>query len=165
VGMIKAVLPGMRACRSGSILNISSTAGRRAAPGSGYYSASKFAVEGMSDALRKEVGPLGIRVTVVEPGGFRTDFSGRSLKQAVNKIEDYAETAGKRRKENDTTHGTQRGDPARAAEILIDLVRGDNLPVRLLLGREAVKSISAEADRQRREIEDWRSISESADFD
>jgi hypothetical protein len=99
--MIKAVLPGMRARRAGTILNISSIAGRLAAPGSGYYSASKFAVEGMSDALRKEVGPLGIRVMIVEPGAFRTDFAGRSLQQAKASIGDYAATAGPRRKEND----------------------------------------------------------------
>jgi NAD(P)-dependent dehydrogenase (short-subunit alcohol dehydrogenase family) len=118
VSTIRAVLPMMRARRSGTIVNVSSIAGRRAAPGSGYYSASKFALEGMSDALRQEVGPIGVRVMVVEPGAFRTDFAGRSLQQAKAYITDYASTAGPRRKENDQTHGTQPGDPARAARAL-----------------------------------------------
>jgi NAD(P)-dependent dehydrogenase (short-subunit alcohol dehydrogenase family) len=164
VAMIKAVLPGMRACRSGTILNVSSIAGRRAAPGSGYYSASKFAVEGMSDALRKEVGPLGIRVTIVEPGAFRTDFTGRSLRQAKNNIADYAATAGPRRKENDKTHGTQPGDPKRAALALIKLARGSTLPARLLLGSDAVAVVASELETQRQEIETWKDVSSTTDF-
>ncbi|TSD83120.1 SDR family NAD(P)-dependent oxidoreductase [Mycobacterium sp. KBS0706] len=164
VSMIKAVLPGMRARRSGTILNVSSIAGRLAAPGSGYYSASKFAVEGMSDALRKEVAPLGIRVTIVEPGAFRTDFAGRSLQQARASIADYASTAGPRRKENDKTHGTQPGDPERAAQALIKLVTGSELPARLLLGSDAVRIVSGELDTQRHEIETWKDASISTDF-
>jgi NADP-dependent 3-hydroxy acid dehydrogenase YdfG len=105
VSVVKAVLPGMRARRSGTIVNVSSIAGRLASPGSGHYSASKFAVEGVSDALRKEVGPLGIRVMIVEPGAFRTNFAGRSLQQVKANIGDYGKTAGPRRKENDRTHG------------------------------------------------------------
>jgi NAD(P)-dependent dehydrogenase (short-subunit alcohol dehydrogenase family) len=164
VSMIKAVLPGMRARRSGTILNISSIAGRLAAPGSGYYSASKFAIGGMSDALRKEVAPLGIRVTIVEPGAFRTDFAGRSLQQTKTKIDDYAATAGPRRKENDKTHGTQPGDPKRAAAALIDLVSRPELPARLLLGSDAVKIVGNEVDGQRREIDVWKELSVSSDF-
>jgi NAD(P)-dependent dehydrogenase (short-subunit alcohol dehydrogenase family) len=114
VAMIKSVLPGMRARRHGAIVNISSIGARICPPGSGYYAASKSALEAMSASLRKEVGPLGITVTAVEPGGFRTDFAGRSLQQSREAIADYADTAGRRRKENDTgTHGTQPGDPAR----------------------------------------------------
>lgn len=164
VSMIKAVLPGMRARRSGTILNVSSIAGRLAAPGSGYYSASKFAVEGMSDALRKEVAPLGIRVTIVEPGAFKTDFAGRSLHQAATNIADYASTAGPRRKENDKTHGTQPGDPERAARALVELVRAETLPARLLLGSDALKIVSAELDAQVREIEIWKAVSAGTDF-
>jgi NAD(P)-dependent dehydrogenase (short-subunit alcohol dehydrogenase family) len=164
VSMIKAVLPGMRARRAGTIVNISSIAGRLAAPGSGYYSASKFAVEGMSDALRKEVGPLGIRVMIVEPGAFRTDFSGRSLQQAKASIGDYAQTAGPRRKENDRTHGTQPGDPERAARAIIEVVGGAELPVRLLLGSDALKIVGAELDAQRQEIVRWQDVSVSTDF-
>ena len=164
VAMIKAVLPGMRARRTGSILNVSSIAGRLASPGSGYYAASKFAVEGMSDALRKEVGPLGIRVMIVEPGAFRTDFAGRSLQQAKANIGDYAQTAGPRRKENDRTHGTQPGDPERAARALIQVVGGTELPVRLLLGSDAVRIVGAELDTQRQEVERWKDVSLSTDF-
>lgn len=164
VALIKAVLPGMRARRSGTILNVSSIAGRLAAPGSGYYSATKFAVEGMSDALRKEVEPLGIRVAIIEPGAFRTDFAGRSLHQAKANIADYTSTAGPRRKENDETHGTQPGDPERAALALIKLVESSTLPPRLLLGSDAVKIVSAEIDAQRREIEDWKDLSTSTDL-
>lgn len=164
VAMIKAVLPGMRARRSGTIVNLSSIAGRLAAPGSGYYSASKFAVEGMSDALRKESAPLGIRVIVVESGAFRTDFAGRSLHQAKTSIGDYASTAGPRRKENDTTDGTQQGDPARGARVLVDVVGRTDPPFRLLLGSDAVKNARAELDAQRAELEAWESISTSTDF-
>lgn len=164
VAMIKAVLPGMRSRPSGTILNLSSIAGRLAAPGSGYYSASKFAVGGMSDALRKELAPLGIRVTIIEPGAFRTDFAGRSLQQAKTKINDYAMTAGPRRKENDKTHGTQPGDPKRAAAALLDLVARSELPARLLLGSDAIKIVGGEVDNQRREIDAWKDLSASSDF-
>lgn len=164
VAMIKAVLPAMRAKRSGAIINISSTAGRRSAPGSGYYSATKFALEGMSDGLRKEVGPLGISVMVVDPGGFRTDFAGRSLKQAQANIADYAQTAGLRRKENDTSHGKQPGDPDRGALAIMEAIMSASPPFRLVLGNEAWRSISAEVDGQRLELDTWRTLSTSTDF-
>jgi len=164
VAMIKAVLPSMRSRRTGTIVNLSSIAGRQAAPGSGYYAATKFAVAGMSDALRMELAPLGIRVMVVEPGAFRTDFAGRSLMQSKIPIADYAQTAGRRRKENDTMHGTQPGDPARAAQVLIKLIEGSELPARLLLGSDAVAFVSGVIESQRQQIEDWSSVSVSTDF-
>ena len=138
VAMIKAVLPGMRARRDGAIVNISSIGARISPPGSGYYSASKSALEAMSASLRKELEPLGITVTVVEPGGFRTDFAGRSLQQAREAIADYADTAGRRRKEHDTAHGTQPGDPARAAQAIITAVEAPDSPLLLLLGKDAL---------------------------
>ena len=107
VTMIKAVLPHMRAQRSGAVINVSSIAGLRTAPGSGYYAASKCALEGMSEGLLYETAPLGIKVMVVELGAFRTDFAGRSLTQSNVVIDDYNETAGKRRIGNDKSHGTQ----------------------------------------------------------
>lgn len=119
VAMIKAVLPGMRARRSGAIVNISSIGATVTPVGSGYYAAAKAAIEGMSGALRGELAPLGISVTIVEPGAFRTDFAGRSLVQSATVIDDYAATAGQRRKENDTMHGNQAGDPAKAATAII----------------------------------------------
>ena len=109
VAMIKAVLPGMRARRDGAIVNISSIGARISPPGSGYYSATKAALEAMSASLRKELEPLGITVTVVEPGGFRTDFAGRSLQQSRDAIADYADTAGRRRKSTTPPTGPSRG--------------------------------------------------------
>ena len=164
VAMIKAVLPGMRTRRSGTIVNISSIGARFFNPGSGYYSASKAALEGMSATLRKEVEPLGITVTTVEPGAFRTDFAGRSLTQSATVIDDYAATAGKRRKENDSSHGTQPGDPAKAAEALISAVGSGHPPVLLLLGSDAVTVIGDALDSQRAELEAWRDLSVSTDF-
>ncbi|MBX6317010.1 MULTISPECIES: oxidoreductase [Pseudomonadota] len=164
VALVKAVLPGMRANRRGAIVNVSSIAGRLAAPGSGYYSATKFAIEGLSDALRKEVEPLGIRVMVIDPGAFRTEFAGRSLQQAKANIADYAATAGPRRKENDHTHGTQPGDPARAALAIIQAVTGERHPFRLLLGSDAIQIVTTELEAQLREIGDWKDLSASTDF-
>jgi len=164
VAMIKAVLPGMRARRSGAIVNISSIGARICPPGSGYYSAAKAALEGMSGSLRKELQPLGITVTAVEPGAFRTDFAGRSLTQSATVIDDYADTAGKRRKEHDTVHGTQPGDPAKAAQALITAVRSGEPPALLLLGIDAVMATTAILDTQRAELETWRRLSTSTDF-
>jgi NAD(P)-dependent dehydrogenase (short-subunit alcohol dehydrogenase family) len=164
VGLTKSVLPGMRARGRGHIVNVSSVAGRMAQPGSGYYSASKFAVGGLSDALRKELEPLGIRVTVVEPGGFRTDFAGRSLRQSSRPIDAYAKTAGLRRKENSTTDGRQPGDPERAAEAIIKAVQADKPPFRLVLGRSAVQRIRAELDAQHRELDSWEETANAADY-
>jgi NAD(P)-dependent dehydrogenase (short-subunit alcohol dehydrogenase family) len=164
VSMIKAALPTMRARRSGTIVNVSSIAARRAMPGSGYYAATKFALEGMSDALRRELAPLGIRVMVVEPGPFRTDFAGRSLTQSATVIDDYAQTAGLRRKENDRSDGTQKGDPRRAAETLIQLLAGPDLPFRLLLGSEAVSMVRQEISGQLDEIDAWKDVSLGTDF-
>ncbi|SON62690.1 3-oxoacyl-[acyl-carrier-protein] reductase FabG [Mycobacterium simulans] len=133
VEMIKAVLPGMRARRSGAIVNISSIGVQLTPVGSGYYSAAKAALEGISGALHGELAPLGISVTVVEPGAFRTDFAGRSLTQSATAIGDYADTAGRRRKENDTMHGTQPGDPEKAAAAIIAAVDSGEPPAFLLL--------------------------------
>lgn len=164
VDVIQQVLPGMRSRGAGTIVNISSIAGRVSQPGSGYYSATKFALEGASDALAKEVGPLGVRVVVVEPGGFRTDFAGRSLTQSAQPIGDYADTAGKRRKENDTIHGRQPGDPDRAAQAILQVVASDDPPLRLLLGSDALRRAEAELDRQRAEIDAWRGVTTGTDF-
>ncbi len=165
VAMIKAVLPGMRARRSGTIVNLSSIGARIAAAGSGYYAAVKAAVEGMTCALRTEVAPLGITAFAVEPGGFRTDFAGRSLDQSASAIGDYAETAGKRRKENDPTHGTQPGDPAKAAQALITAIESPDPPALLVLGADAYQAYGRILDAQRTEFEAWREVSLSTDLD
>ncbi|MEV4033587.1 oxidoreductase [Streptomyces umbrinus] len=164
VGLIKAVLPGMRERRSGAIVNVSSIGGRLAMPGSGYYSATKFAFGGLSDALRKELAPLGIKVVLVEPGALRTDFAGRSLQQSSTTIADYDATAGLRRKENDTTHGRQPGDPARAAHAIMGAVDADEAPFRLLLGSDAVEIVGNELHAQIEELKVWKGTSISTDF-
>jgi NAD(P)-dependent dehydrogenase (short-subunit alcohol dehydrogenase family) len=164
VALIKAVLPGMRARHDGAIINVSSIGARTAQPGSGYYAAVKSALEGLSASLRKEAGPLGISVMVVEPGGFRTDFAGRSLQQSAQSIADYAETAGKRRKENQSRHGTQPGDPAKAAEAIITAIEGPEPPAMLVLGQDALDSSRRVLDAQRAELEAWAQVSASTGF-
>jgi NAD(P)-dependent dehydrogenase (short-subunit alcohol dehydrogenase family) len=164
VSMIKAVLPGMRSRRSGTIFNVSSIGGRFSSPGSGYYSAAKYALEGLSDTLSKEVAPLGIRVIIIDPGAFRTDFAGRSLKGAKKVIADYEGTVGPRRKENDKSSGTQPGDPQKAAEVIVELEESDEVPLRILLGTDAVKIISKELEAQQQELEKWKSVSIKTDF-
>jgi len=165
VAMVKAVLPGMRARRSGAVVNVSSIGAQICPPGSGYYAAVKAALEGMSGSLRKELQPLGIQVVAVEPGGFRTDFAGRSLTQSAEPIADYAETAGPRRKENDTVHGTQPGDPDRAAQAIITAVESGSAPGLLLLGTDALAAAEAVLDARRAELEQWRELSAGTDFD
>ncbi|MFG1610982.1 oxidoreductase [Actinoplanes sp. NPDC049265] len=165
VAMIKAVLPGMRARRSGTIVNISSIGARVCPPGSGYYAAVKAALEGLTGSLRAEVEPLGIRAMAVEPGLFRTDFAGRSLTQSAEAIADYADTAGPRRKENDKVHGTQPGDPDKAARAMIAAATSDSPPALLVLGADAVQAYASVLDRQRAELDQWRELSTSTDFD
>lgn len=164
VAMIKAVLPDMRARRSGAIVNISSIGAQLTPVGSGYYSAAKAAIEGMSGALRSELVPLGISVTVVEPGAFRTDFAGRSLVQSATVIDDYAATAGQRRKENDTMHGNQPGDPAKAGNAIIAAVESPEPPGFLLLGPDALAAYRYTAEARSTEIRKWETLTSSTDF-
>ena len=165
VRTIKAVLPGMRSRRTGTIVNISSIGARISPPGSGYYSAVKAAVEALTLSLRKEVKPLGITAMIVEPGAFRTDFAGRSLTQAAAPLPDYADTAGKRRKEHDTVHGTQPGDPERAAEAIIAAIESAEPPAFLLLGSDALSTYRRLAAARLDSIQTWESLSTSTDFD
>jgi len=165
VAMIKAVLPGMRARRSGAIVNISSIGAQLTPVGSGYYAAAKAAMEGVSGSLRGELAPLGISVTIVEPGAFRTDFAGRSLAQSSTVIDDYAATAGQRRKENDTMHGTQAGDPGKAGAAIIAAVESTDPPAFLLLGPDALAAYRHIADERSKEIARWEELSASTDFD
>jgi NAD(P)-dependent dehydrogenase (short-subunit alcohol dehydrogenase family) len=165
VAMIKAVLPGMRGRRSGAVVNISSIGAQLAAVGSGYYAAAKAAIEGLSGALRGELAPLGISVTVVEPGAFRTDFAGRSLAQSATVIDDYAATAGQRRKEHDTMHGNQPGDPAKAGAAIMAAVESAEPPAFLLLGTDALALYRYVADGRAKEIANWEQLTTSTDFD
>jgi NAD(P)-dependent dehydrogenase (short-subunit alcohol dehydrogenase family) len=165
VRTIKAVLPGMRARRAGTIVNLSSIGARISPEGSGYYAAVKAAIEALTLSLRKELAPLGITALVVEPGGFRTDFAGRSLIQSAVPIADYAGTAGRRRKEYDTSDGKQPGDPAKAADVLIRVVASGEAPFMLLLGNDASNAFRAALDALRTEVDAWEDVSRSTDFD
>ena len=165
VAMIKAVLPDMRARRSGAIVNISSIGAQLTPVGSGYYSAAKAAIEGLSGALHGELAPLGVSVTVVEPGAFRTDFAGRSLVESATEIDDYAATAGQRRKVHDTMHGNQPGDPAKAGAAIIAAVESPQPPAFLLLGADALAAYRYIADRRATEIATWEQLTTSTNFD
>lgn len=162
--LTRAVLPGMRTRRHGHILNITSMAGFIGFPGSGYYAASKHAVEGFSDALAAETAPIGIKVTCVEPGPFRTDWAGRSLKQTPNRIEDYAETAGARMKSTAGISGKQAGDPVRAGEAMIRVVESAEPPRHLVLGKVAYDGVTAKLKERLQQIEHFKQESLSADF-
>ncbi|MGN1182281.1 MAG: SDR family NAD(P)-dependent oxidoreductase, partial [Faecalibacillus sp.] len=164
VALMKEVLPYMRKQSSGTIVNISSIAAVSASMGSGYYAASKSALESLSEALKKEVEPLGIKVMIVEPGAFRTDFAGRSLTQSHTVIDDYAATAGTRRIENSKTHGTQPGDPDKGAELMIKAVESDCTPLRLLLGSDAVRFTNDIMKNRQDEYAKWHLLSEKTDF-
>jgi NAD(P)-dependent dehydrogenase (short-subunit alcohol dehydrogenase family) len=160
----RAVLPGMRARQKGHVLNITSVAGLAGFPGSGYYAASKHAVEGWSDALATETEPLGIRVTCIEPGPFRTDWAGRSLKQTPNRISDYAETAGKRMQTTAGYSGQQPGDPVRAAQAMMLITEAEHPPRHLVLGAFGVDAVSKRLHSTLADIEAWRDTSVGADF-
>jgi len=162
--MIRRVLPGMRARGRGHIVNFSSIGGLIGNPGSGYYCATKFAVEGLSQALAKEAGPLGIRVTLVEPGPFRTDFQGRSmtLPKAINDA--YAQTSGARREQLRQSSGKQPGDPYRAADAIIAAVESANPPLHLLLGKVALDRARENLESRRKSIDEWEAVTLSADF-
>jgi len=162
--MTRAVLPGMRARRRGHVINITSVAGFIGFMGSGYYAASKHAVEGFSDALAAETQPLGIKVTCVEPGPFRTDWAGRSLRQTPVKLADYAETAGARMKGTADISGTQPGDPVRAAQAMIKLAQTENPPRHLVLGEIGYTNVTNKLKVRLAEIESWRETSLGADF-
>jgi short-subunit dehydrogenase len=160
----RAVLPAMRQRRRGYIVNMSSMGGVRGAAGVGYYNATKFAVEGFSEALSHEVTPLGIKVLLVEPSGFRTDWAGRSASETVSIIEDYAGTAGARREQIRAGSGRQAGDPARAAAAIVRAVESPTPPMRLLLGKTAVSAVRGKIDLLRADLETWAEVSESADY-
>lgn len=162
--MTRAVLPLMRERGKGHILNLTSQAGFIGYPGSGYYAATKHAVEGFSDALLAEVKPLGLHVTCVAPGPFRTDWAGRSLRQTPNRIEAYAPTAGARLKGTAEISGKQAGDPVRAGEAMIRVTEMENPPRHLVLGRIAFEAVTAKLRERLAEIERLKDESLSADF-
>ncbi|MBB4596480.1 oxidoreductase [Xanthomonas arboricola] len=160
----RSVLPIMRNQRSGSILNISSVAGLIGYPGSGYYAASKHAVEGFSDALRTEVRPFGIKVSCIEPGPFRTDWAGRSLRHTAGRIADYESIIGERFEATNALHGNQPGDPTRAANAMIELSQMETPPRHLPLGEWGYDAVLAKHRSRLAQLEQVRAMSISADF-
>ena len=162
--LTRAVLPAMRKARSGHVINITSVAGFIGFASSGYYSASKHAVEGWSDSLAQEAGPLGINVTCIEPGPFRTDWAGRSLHQTPSKLPDYAETAAARMKSTSEYSGTQKGDPARAAKAMIAITEHDNPPRHLVLGAWGYEAVTEKLKERLAQIEAWKQTSVETDF-
>lgn len=162
--MTKAVLPGMRKRRSGHIVNIASIGGLVGFPAVGFYNATKFAVDGFSESLSKETAPLGIKVTVVAPSGFRTDWAGRSANQSPIIIEDYAATAGNNKNNIRGYSGKQPGDPERAAKAIVKAVEAENPPLRLLLGVAALKGARNKLNELKRDFDTWEDTTTGADF-
>jgi NAD(P)-dependent dehydrogenase (short-subunit alcohol dehydrogenase family) len=163
--LVRAVLPAMRERGTGTIVQMSSQGGRMSFPGVSAYSASKFALEGWSEALAGEVAPFGIRVMLVEPSRFRTDFNAGDVLEFASESETYRDILAPVRADMAGTDGRQEGDPARAAEIIVSLAHGDEVPLRLPLGREAVERISGVYQRGLAEVERWAQTARSADFE
>ncbi len=164
LALTQAVLPHLRRQRSGHIVNISSQAGVMANPGTGFYSSSKYAVEGLTEALYKELAPLGIKVTAVQPGPFRTDWAGRSMQLGDNSIADYAEHVGSRVSMISQIDGQQPGDPVRAANAVLQLVAMEQPPAKLLLGSVVLDSYREKLQELAESIDRWEALTRSADY-
>ena len=164
VALTRAVLPGMRARRSGCVVNISSIGGLASFPATGYYHATKYAVEGLSESLAQEVAPLGIHVVIVEPGPFRTNWAGPSIKQSAVRIADYDATAGARRAQTEARSGKQPGDPVRAAEAIIAAVQSPQPPLRLVLGKPALEIARAKLAALQQDFDAWEATTLGADY-
>ena len=162
--MIQETLPVMRAQKSGHIVNIASIGGLVGFPAVGFYNATKFAVDGLSESLAKEVAPLGIKVTIIAPSGFRTDWAGRSANNSPIIIEDYATTAGKNKNDIRGYSGNQPGDPARAAQAIVKAVEAENPPLRLLLGAGALKGARIKLEQLKKDFDTWEETTLWADF-
>ncbi|MGJ5675240.1 MAG: oxidoreductase [Nostochopsis sp.] len=163
--LTRAVLPHMRKQRSGHILNLSSVGGMVSFPGAGIYCSTKFALEGISEALAREVASLGIKVTIVEPGAFRTDFNGRSLVVAETPIGDYEEVIGGFRQWIKDIDGKQPGDPVKAAAAMIQAVESENPPLRLALGKDALDAIADKLESVKTELDAWREVSTNTAYE
>lgn len=161
----RAALPVLRGRPGSRIVNLSSIAGLSGGAGSGYYAASKFAVEGLSESLDQELRPLGLRVIIAEPGPFRTDFLGRSMTLAGRRIADYEQTAGQRLIYRESNDGKQAGDPARAVEVILRAVDSDAPPLHLPLGPVAHAVVERKLASMREDVDAWRPISIDTDFD
>jgi NAD(P)-dependent dehydrogenase (short-subunit alcohol dehydrogenase family) len=164
VSMIKAVLPGMRQRRSGRIINVTSMGGFITMPGISYYCGSKFALEGISEVLAKEVVAFNIKVTALAPGSFRTDWAGRSMVRTERSISEYDALFDPIRKAREEKSGNQLGDPAKAAQVVMELTEAENPPVHLLLGSDALKLVREKLVALESEIAGWESVTRSTDY-
>lgn len=164
ISMTQAILPHFRERRAGTIVNLSSIGGLVGLPGWSMYNATKFAVEGISEALAAETAPLGIKVVIVEPGPFRTEFLGTSGKKSKAPISDYAETAGKTRAYMEAQNGKQAGDPQKAVEAIVAAVAAPNPPLHLLLGNLALDRFRVKLDAFNKDIDTWEETTRGADF-
>jgi NAD(P)-dependent dehydrogenase (short-subunit alcohol dehydrogenase family) len=162
--MTQEVLPIMRAQKSGHIINIASIGGLRSFPAVGFYNATKYAVDGLSEALAKETAHLGIKVTIIAPSGFRTDWAGRSAEDSPIKIDDYNDTAGQNKASIRGYSGNQPGDPVKAALAIIKVVESSNPPLRLLLGEAALKGARAKLEELKNDFDAWEETTLGADF-
>ena len=165
LNLTKAMLPHFRQRKTGHILNVSSVGGFTAFPGTGIYCSTKFAIEGYSEALAKEIAPLGIKLTLVEPGAFRTEFAGDSLATPDEQIDDYEETAHKFVKMQEEMSGEQPGDPDKAAQAMIKVVESDNPPMRLVLGEDALKATRQKIETFQKELDEWEDVTLSTSFE
>ena len=164
VSVIKATLPFMRRRRNGHIINVTSMGGLMTIPGVGFYHGSKFAVEGITGSLAKEVKGFGINVTALEPGQFRTDWAGRSMVRAERTISDYDELFNPIREAREAKSGNQPGDPYKAGLAVLKLIESQNPPTHLLLGRDALEYVRRDLKVLENEMLEWESVSKSTDF-
>lgn len=162
--LTKEVLPLMRSQKSGHIINVASIGGLYSFPALGFYNATKYAVDGYSEALSKEVAPLGIKVTIVAPGGFRTDWAGRSANETPGQIADYKDTANATQAWLRSVDGNQAGNPMKAAEAVIKVVESKNPPLRLLLGKDAVEISKEKLASLTKDFTEWESTSVDVNF-
>lgn len=164
LNVLRAALPAMRAQRSGFVINMSSQGGVRSFPGSGHYCASKHALEAISDSLAMELADSGVKVLIVEPGPFRTEFAGRSMVVSEQVIEDYASTSGMRRATLKNVDGKQKGDPVRAARAILQAVNAPQPPRRLALGADALSVMREKVGQMQKDWETWEEVSLKADY-
>jgi NAD(P)-dependent dehydrogenase (short-subunit alcohol dehydrogenase family) len=164
IALTRAYLPLLREQGSGNIVNISSVGGLVGNVGSAFYAATKFALTGFSEALSKEVAPLGIKVTVIAPGPFRTDWAGRSLRTASQRIDAYGDTVHARLDQLSKVSGHQAGDPVRAADAIIDVVRSDAPPLHLVLGAAGLKAVRDKTNALKQTLDQWEAVSVATDF-
>ena len=164
IAATQAVLPGMRARRRGHVINVSSIGGLVSFAATGFYHATKFAVEGLSESLAIEVAPFGIKVTIIEPGPFRTDWAGRSIRQSAVRIDDYEQTAGERRRQTEARSGNQPGDPVRAAKAIITAYEAEHPPLHLVLGKPALGLARNKLETLKIELDTWEKTTLGADY-